>query len=139
VPSLRWLRRLAHAPIMVTGYSGVDEKPLRDCTDEEVRAIVAFHSERGNPTGLFDGDWWLGTMLEIREQDRYPLEDCDLFSLLGLAWGRLTLAAARRSSLVRALLRFSDRIEDRLRRNVEYDQSEGHTQIAFGGSLPPHR
>jgi hypothetical protein len=142
VPSLRWLRRLAHSPAIVSGYEGIEDKPLRDCTDEEVRAIVAFHSQRGSRhpelERLFDEDWWLRTMLELREQDRNPLEGEGFFSLLGFAWSRLVLKAARRSSAVRWLFRLRGRIEDRLRRDDDADDWIGEEgdddQIAFGGS-----
>jgi hypothetical protein len=137
VPSLRWLRRLAHRPTIVSGYEGIEEKPLRDCTDEDVRTIVAFHSSRGSMK-LFDEDWWLRNMLELRERDRNPLDGVGFFPLLGLAWSQLVLEAARRSSVVRSLFRLRGRIEDRLRRDDDGDWELGEEgdddQMAFGGS-----
>ncbi len=110
--SLRLLRRLAHSPMMVMGYPGVDFKPLRDCTDEEVRAIVDYHSQRGS-TKLFDRDWWLRMTLESREKERNPLEGVGFFPLLGLSWSHLLLEAARRSSVVRLLFRVRGRTSAR--------------------------
>jgi hypothetical protein len=137
VPSLRWLRRLGHRPTIVSGYEGIEEKPLRDCTDEDVRTIVAFHSSRGSMK-LFDEDWWLRNMLELRERDRNPLEGVGFFPLLGLAWWRLKSEAACRSSAVRWLFRLRGRISDRLRRDADGWELEGEepgdTQIALGGS-----
>jgi hypothetical protein len=59
VPSLRWLRRVAHRPTIVSGYEGIEEKPLRDCTDEDFRTIAAFHSSHGSMKLLFDENRWL--------------------------------------------------------------------------------
>jgi hypothetical protein len=127
--------------MMVMNYEGVEDKPLRDCTDEDVRAIVAFHSQRVSKypelEKLFDENWWLRATLEQREWERNPLEDVGSFPLLGLAWSRLMLEAARRSLVVRWLFRLRGRIEDRLRRDDddEWVGEEGDDdQIAFGGS-----
>ena len=120
--------------MMVPACEGVEEKPLRDCTDEDVRAIVAFQSHRGK---LFDEDWWLRTMLELREEEHNPLEGEGFFSLLGLAWWRLESKAARRSSTARRLFRLRLRISGRLRRDAdewEFEEEPGDTQIALGGS-----
>jgi hypothetical protein len=122
--------------MMVMDCEGVDDKPLRDCTDEDVRLIVASYANRGSMK-LFDDDWWLRTTLEMREYERNPLEDAGLISLLSLAWSRLLLGAARRSSAVRWLFRLSGRIEDRLRRDDADDwigEEVDDDQIAFGGS-----
>jgi hypothetical protein len=126
---------------MVLGCEGVEDKPLRDCTDDDVRAIVAFLShrvlKRPELKKLFGEDWWLRTVLEEREWERNPFEGEGFFPLLGLAWSRLTLEAARRSSAVRWLFRLRWRIADRLRRDDGGDdwvEAEGDTQIAVGGS-----
>jgi hypothetical protein len=76
-------------------------------------------------------------VLEEREWERNPFEGEGFFPLLGLAWSRLTLEAARRSSAVRWLFRLRWRIADRLRRDDGGDdwvEAEGDTQIAVGGS-----
>jgi hypothetical protein len=73
--------------MMVMDYEGVDDKPLRDCPDEDVRLIVAFHANRGSMK-LFDDEWFLSTtLLEMRERERNALEDAGL-ALLSLAWSR---------------------------------------------------
>jgi hypothetical protein len=124
---------------MMADVPGVGWKPLRDCSDEEVHAIARYHSQLGT-LRLFDEDWFLRHTMEAREQERNPLEGVGFFPLLGLAWSRLLLAAARRSSLARLLLRFlyriRHRVEDRLRRDDGEDDS-GSTQIAVGGSFRP--
>jgi hypothetical protein len=144
VPSLRWLRRIACSP-MVADVPGVGQKPLRDCTDEEVQAIAKHYSQFGS-TEMFDEDWWLRQALEAREEARNPLEGVGFFPLLGLAWSHLLLEAARRSSVVRWLFRLRGRIEDRLRPDdddddwgVEGDEigPSGSSQIAFGGLVRP--
>jgi hypothetical protein len=86
--------------MMVMDCEGVDDKPLRDCTDEDVRLIVASYANRGSMK-LFDDEWFLRTTLEARERERNPLADAGLIPLLGLGWSRLLLGAARRNSLVR--------------------------------------
>jgi hypothetical protein len=101
--------------MMVMDCEGVDDKPLRDCTDEDVRLIVASYANRGSMK-LFDDEWFLRTTLEARERERNPLADAGLIPLLGLGWSRLLLGAARRNSLVRLLFRLRGRIDDRLQR-----------------------
>jgi hypothetical protein len=138
---LRWLRRLARRPVMVLGCEGVEDKPLRDCTDGDVRAIVAFLShrvlKRPELEKLFGEDWWLRTVLEEREWERNPFEGEGFFPLLGLAWWRLESKAARRSSAARRLFRLRLRISDRLRRDADewgFEEEPGDTQMALGGS-----
>ena len=132
---MRRLRLLAHQSMMAH-VPGVGWKPLRDCSDEEVHAIARYHSQRGT-LRLFDEDWFLRHTMEAREKERHPLEGVGFFPLLGLAWSRVLLAAARRSSLARALVRLFYRLEDRVRRN-DGDDGFGDSQIAFGGSLRPN-
>jgi hypothetical protein len=131
---------------MVADVPGVGEKPLRDCTDEEVRAIAEHYSQFGS-TDFFGEDWWLRHAMEAREEARNPLPGVGFLPLLGLAWSRLLLEAARRSSIALWLLRSLHRVEDRLRRD-DYEEieiqgdmiaPEGSDQIAFGGSFRPER
>jgi hypothetical protein len=82
VESPLWLRRLAIRPMRV-GYPGMETKLLRDCTDEEVRAIAAFPAQRGVKR-ISDGeDWLLRHTFERREQQRNPLEGESLLTVLG--------------------------------------------------------
>ena len=129
---MRRLRLLAHQTMMAH-VPGIGWKPLRDCNDEQVHAIARYHSQRGT-LRLFDEDWFLRHTMEAREEEQHLLEGVGFFALLGLAWSRVLLAAARRSSLARALVRWFYRLEDRVRRN-DGDDGFGDSQIAFGGSL----
>jgi hypothetical protein len=127
--------------MIVTGYEGVEEKPLRDCTDADVRAMAAWHSQRVSKRPelekLFGGDWFLQTFLEQREQERNPLEGVGFFPLLGFAWWRLESEAAIRSSAARWLFRLRGRIKDGFRRGDGDDwigEEGDDDQIAVGGS-----
>jgi hypothetical protein len=62
----------------------------------------------------------------------FPLETAEVARALNDDGARA--AAARRSSLARALVRLFYRLEDRVRRN-DGDDGFGDSQIAFGGSL----
>jgi len=110
---------------MVMGYPGIETKPLRDCTDEEVRWIAAYHGRRETPVKLFDEEWWLRTTLATRAEERNPLAGVGLLPLAGLALSRLSLEAARRSSAVRLLFRLRGRIEDRFYREEPDKEVDG--------------
>jgi len=138
VRSPLWLRRLAVNPATVSAYPeiGIEQKLARDLTDDEVRAIAAYHGRRSKLKQL-DEAWFVRALFEERERARDPLQGEGFLSVAGLAWSWFWLKASRRSSAIRWLYRLRGRIEDRLRRDDGDDwigEEGDDDQIAFGGS-----
>jgi len=111
---------------MVAEVPGVGRKPLRDCTDKELRAIARQFAERGKKLGLFTYDELLRMVFEARDEERRRTSVRPGYVAL-LWWDRLLCWAESRSRLIRRFMEWRDRGEP------------GDTQVAvsWGSGEPP--